>query len=267
MYKIINSHQNPTIKNIVKLKKGRNRKKEDRILIEGLREIIIALESGIQIESLLFSSDVKNLNLTLTKKIDDKNIIKIDEKIFQKISNRENPDGYLAMAIPQENDLIKYKPKKDPLILILEKLEKPGNFGAIFRTADALGVDAIIVCEAQTDLYNPNIIRTSLGTVFTNKIFNCSNETAIEWLKKNKIKILATTPHTENNFYNENYKTGIAIAIGSEDKGLSDIWLEKCDKKILIPMHGKINSLNASVSAAIMLTEAVRQKFDNTKQL
>ncbi|OGF25223.1 hypothetical protein A2331_05940 [Candidatus Falkowbacteria bacterium RIFOXYB2_FULL_34_18] len=261
MYKIINSPQNQIIKKIIKLKKSRNRKKEKHILIEGLREIIIALKADIKIETLFFSSDISTINSKLTRNIKSEKIIQIDNKIFPKISNRENPDGYLALAAYAENDLKKYKPKNNPLILILEKLEKPGNFGAIFRTADAFGVDAIFICEAQTDLYNPNIIRASLGTVFTNKIFICSSNEAILWLQKNKIKILATTPHTDNNFYNIDYTRSAAIAIGSEDKGLTDVWLNKCDKKILIPMKGKINSLNASASAAIILTEANRQRI------
>lgn len=260
MYKNISSPQNPLFKKIIKLKKSKERKQENLILIEGLREIIIALKAGVNIKNLIFDTEIKEINEKLKKSIDKNNFINIDHNLFEKISLRENPDGYLAIAEPKKNDLHSYKVKKDPLILILEDLEKPGNFGAIFRTADVFGVDAILICEPRTDIYNPNIIRASLGTVFTNQIFICSKNGALDWLKKNKIAVMATTPHSDNNFYKINYKKGVAIAIGSEDKGLSKEFMETADKKILIPMNGKINSLNASVSAAIVLTEANRQR-------
>lgn len=255
---IITSSQNQKIKDIIKLRKTNNRKKTDLFIIEGKKELELAINNNIQISSIYFCPiflKEKTLSYNNIPEINE-----LDEKTFKKISLRENPDGIIALAVPKYLKLNDIIVNKNPLILILESIEKPGNLGAIFRTADACGVDYIIISEAKTDLYNPNVIRSSLGTIFTNKIIICKNNEIFPWLKLNKITTFATTPDTDKIYTDVNFSGGVAIIIGTEHEGLSKTWLEYANFKIKIPMNGKIDSLNASVSAAIILFEAIRQR-------
>ena len=149
---------------------------------------------------------------------------------------------------------------ENPLVVVLEKLEKPGNLGAILRSADGAGANAVLICDALTDLYNPNIIRSSLGSIFTVPVALCDNQEAIEFLKNKKIQILTAQLQDSSFYYDIDMRGGTALVIGSEADGLSEIWRKAADRHILIPMNGKMDSLNASVSAAILLYEAVRQR-------
>ena len=166
------------------------------------------------------------------------------------------------MAIGKINSvgLEKIELKKNSLIIVLEAVEKPGNLGAILRSADAAGADAVIICDGKTDIYNPNVIRASLGTVFTNKVVAEESAETIEWLKKNNIKIFATAPGAKKFYTAIKFSSSAAIVMGTEAAGLSKEWLEAADEKIKIPMAGRIDSLNVSVSLAIVLFEAVRQR-------
>ena len=184
----------------------------------------------------------------------------VTAEIFKKINFRQNPDGFLAVATPARLKLEDIKLNKNPLVIVLEAVEKPGNLGAILRTADGSGADAVIVCEPQTDIYNLNVIRASLGTVFSKQVCVCSSEETVSWLKDKKITSVATTPHADKKYTDINYKLPVAIVIGTEHDGLSEKWLNEADKKIKISMHGQNDSLNASVSAAIIVYEAVRQR-------
>jgi len=254
----ITSTQNPKIKEIIKLRKANKRKKEDLIVIEGQKEVSLALEAGIVIDNLYFSEE-----LAKDKKlagIDKEKIINVEKNVFEKISLRDNPDGFLVLARAKYLELEKIKLSKNPLVVILESVEKPGNLGAILRTADATQVDAVIITDSRTDIYNPNVIRASLGTVFTNNIVICDTEECLAWLKKNKIKSLATTPDAKKIYTDIDYTSPSAIVIGTEHDGLSDKWLDAVDQKIKISMKGKIDSLNASVSTAVVLFEIVRQR-------
>jgi TrmH family RNA methyltransferase len=255
----ISSTKNIQIKNIIKLQKSSERKKQNMICIEGYHELIIALESGINIQNIYYSEDFNKKNLAIPEKINDK-IINVSSMVFKKISYRENPDGFLALAVHPKINLNKIKITKNPLIIILEGVEKPGNLGAISRTVDAVGATALIISNPKTNIFNPNVIRSSLGTVFTNKIATGTNVEVLEWLKKNKIKIFATTPNAKKIYTESNLNGPIAIVIGTEHEGLSKYWLASVDEKIKIPMHGKMDSLNASVSAGIVLFEAKRQR-------
>lgn len=257
MIKII-SNQNPKIKEIIKLRKAHQRKKSDLFIIEGKKEIGLAIDSGIQIIDFFYCQKYfKDQKFIEQKK---ENVYEVSEDIFKKISLRENPDGILCLAKPRYLQLSDLALKKEPLILIIEALEKPGNLGAILRTADAARLDCVILCEAKTDIYNPNVIRSSLGTVFTNNIIIASNAEIFSWLKAKRIKCYAATPDTDKIYTNMDFKGAKAIIIGTEHAGLSPEWLKQADEKIKIPMRGKIDSLNASVSAAIILFEAVRQR-------
>ena len=258
MKDIITSVQNERIKEIIRLRKPRERRKQDLIIIEGKQEIELAHQAGLEIVELFYCQDFAN-----SKKIaglPEEKLAPVVPAVFQKISYRENPDGFLALAKPKYLELSKIKLNKNPLVIILESLEKPGNLGAILRSADAAGADAVIVANPKTDIYNPNVIRASLGTVFTNQVAVASTEEARNWLAKNKIKSLAATPEAKKIYTEVNYTGPVAIIMGEEHPGLSQGWLEKVDEKIKIPMRGKIDSLNVSVSTAIILFEAVRQR-------
>jgi len=258
---MITSIQNPTIKKIIKLQKARERKKENLILIEGRHEISMALSAGVKIIKLYYAKNYKSDNrfrVNVKKEL----IESVNPEVFKKISYRENPDGYLALAKPKRLILNKLKLKKEPLIVILESIEKPGNLGAILRTADAAGVDAVIINDPKVDIYNLNVIRASLGTVFTNNVIIETSKNILKWLKLNKIYSYAATPDTKLLYTNENYKNSTAIIIGSEHLGLSRFWLENANCKVKIPMLGKIDSLNASVSAAILLYEVLKQRLN-----
>jgi len=253
----INSLQNEKIKNLVKLREaGRERKQQGLFLIEGRREINLALKGKIEIENIFFCPDYAKQKL----EIDEEKSIEVSKKVFDKISYRENPDGFLAVAKTREVKLEKVKLNSKPLIIILEAVEKPGNLGAILRTADAARADAVIINDAKTDIYNPNVIRASQGTVFTVPVILSSIEETVGFCKKNKIKIFATTPDTEKEYAKVDYSGCCAIVMGTEDKGLSREWLKSADEKIKIKMRGQIDSLNVSVSTAIILFEALRQR-------
>jgi len=254
----LTSPQNELIKSIVKLRQARERKAQGKILIEGIREVTMAIAGKIEFEKILFCQDYGYTDEKILKLAGDK-LVTVSKIIFDKISARENPDGFLAIAKPKNLTLQNIKLSKNPLIIILENIEKPGNLGAIARTADAGGVDAIIV-SANTDIYNPNAIRSSQGTIFTNQIVAVDSTETIKWLKEKNIKIFATTPRAMIEYVKVDYKKPSAIVLGAEDKGLSDVWLNESDEKIKINMRGKIDSLNVSVTAAIMVFEAMRQR-------
>jgi len=254
---IINSLQNEKIKNLIKLREySKERKQRKLFLIEGSREIGLALAGGFKIENIFYCADYgKRLPGLAVEKI-----IEVSKKVFKKISYRENPDGLLALVKAREIKLDEIKLNFTPLIIILEAVEKPGNLGAILRTADAVGIDAVIINDIKTDIYNPNIIRASQGTVFTVPTVVASCQESLAWCKKGGIKILATSPEAILDYVKADFKKPCAIVLGTEDKGLSREWLDAADERIKINMSGKIDSLNVSVSVAVILFEAARQR-------
>lgn len=256
---MITSTHNPKIKAILKLKKSRERKAQGLVLVEGHPEIKMALEGGTQAETLFYAPDYAR-HLPSPDTVMSQETIQVDTKVFDKLAYREHPDGFLAVVRPFHLELRQVQLKLNPLIVVLEAVEKPGNLGAVLRTADAAQVDAVIVCESQTDIYNPNVIRASLGTVFTNQVVITTNEEALDWLRIKGIKILATTPRASKTYYEFDLSAAIAIVIGAEHDGLTEFWLNKADERALIPRQGQIDSLNASVSAAIMVFESLRQR-------
>ncbi len=254
---IIESLQNEKIKNIVKLRESsRERKNQGLFLIEGWREINLALKGSIKVKNLFYCQEYIKKEL----KFNEEKSVEVSKKVFDKISYRENPDGFLAVAEIKNKKLPDIKLSAKSLIVILEAVEKPGNLGAILRTADAVGADAIIINDAKTDIYNSNVIRASQGTIFTVPTILASINETVEFCQKNKIKILATTPEAKKEYIGVDYNLSCAIVMGTEDKGLSQTWLKSADEKIKIKMNGKIDSLNVSVSAAVILFEAIRQR-------
>jgi RNA methyltransferase, TrmH family len=252
----ITSPSNNRIKALVKLQEKSSERKEKKLfVVEGQREITQALAAGYTCETLFVCPE-----LVRTKQPETScELIDVSKTVFSKIAYRENSDGLLGVFRQSTKTLDEIKLGKIPLVLILEAVEKPGNLGAILRTADAAGVDAVIVCDPKTDIFNPNVIRSSLGAVFTNQLVVTSNAEVMEWLIKMKIIPYAAALSGEKKHYEANFNAPAAIVMGTEAEGLSDFWLTKCEQ-IKIPMHGKIDSLNVSASCAVIVFEALRQR-------
>jgi len=258
--KQIQSPQNPLIKNILRLQeKSRERKKQQLFVVEGKREIELALKGNFEIESLLFVS--QKIDYEDLKKFDANEIIEISREVYQKLAYRESTEGIIALAKSKNIELnsLLFK-NRNPLLLVIEGVEKPGNIGAMIRSADAANVDAVILADPKTDQYNPNVIRSSVGCVFTKNIISSSSEKIIRFFKENNIKMYAATLQNSNLYTRENYKEASAIIVGTEANGLTKIWREHSTKNINIPMQGEIDSMNVSVAAAILLFEAKRQR-------
>lgn len=260
MSEIITSTQNPKVKQALKLRDGKERKEKNLILIEGAREVFLALGSNIKIETLFYCPELAGENSELFLLINKKIIIQTSADVFKKMAYRDHPDGVLAIAEPNPIKLNDIRLSKNPLVIVVEAVEKPGNLGAILRSADAAGVDAVIISDPKTDIYNPNVIRASLGTVFSNQVAASTTEEVIKWLADKKIKSFAALPRAEKVYTLSDYTGFSAIVIGAEDVGLSDKWVSKADEQIKITMKGKIDSLNASVCLAVVLFEALRQR-------
>lgn len=258
----ITSPQNPQIKNLKRLEKAGERKEQNRFVIEGLRETVLAFRAGYGIETLFVCEEVvtQSKEYPLSELSAISNQISISESVYQSLAYRETTEGVIAIAKPQQHSLENLQLKNNPLVLVIEAVEKPGNLGAMLRTADAAGVDAVIICDGKTDLYNPNVIRSSIGTVFTNQIAVCNTTEAISYLKQNNIASYAAELSATKFHYQQNFKTATAIVVGTEATGLSAEWMNAANENIKIPMLGKIDSLNVSVSAAVLLFEAVRQR-------
>ena len=253
---MITSKSNPKIKNVVKLQKSSERREQNRIIIEGRREIERAVACGFVIDTLFVCNEI----LSAEVNIEANTIEEVSLEVFEKIAYREGSDGLLAVAIPKYANLKDFKPKKKPLIIVLETVEKPGNLGAVMRTADAAGVDAVIIADPRTDLFNPNAIRASIGTIFSVPLFACSSEECIEWLKANDIRIYCTYLKASIDYLEADFREGSAIVMGTEATGISDIWVEAADQNLIIPMNGIADSLNVSVTTAIVVFEAIRQR-------
>ncbi len=253
---MITSKTNPKIKNVVKLQKSSERREQNRIIIEGRREIERALACGFVIDTLFVCNELGAQSSEIKANV----IEEVSLEVFEKIAYRESSDGLLAVAIPRYSDLKNFKPKKNPLIIVLETVEKPGNLGAVMRTADAAGVDAVIIADPRTDLFNPNAIRASIGTIFSVPLFACSSEECIKWLKENDITIYCTYLKASIDYLDADFKKGSAIVMGTEATGISDTWVEAADQNLIIPMNGIADSLNVSVTTAIVVFEAIRQR-------
>ena len=260
--KEITSIQNSYIKNLLKLQeKARERKKQGLFIIEGKREITLAISAGYKFDTILFFPNLISEDEVLHLFNANVNRIEISKEVYHKLAYRGSTEGIIAVTKAKNNSLenIQFNSKK-PLLLIAEGIEKPGNIGALLRTADAANVDAVLIANPKSDLYNSNIIRSSVGCVFTNQIATGTSEEIIAFLQKNNISIYAATLQNSNEYYKENYMESSAIVVGTEATGLTDIWREAANQNVNIPMQGQIDSMNVSVSAAIILFEAKRQR-------
>jgi TrmH family RNA methyltransferase len=259
----IQSVQNSRIKNVQKLfAKSKERKEQNLFVIEGTRELHLALAGSYTLDSVFICPDLFSGNgyLEIRSEINNSILFEVSPQVFQKIAYREHSDGIVALAKPKSHTLNELNLPDNPFIIVLEAVEKPGNLGAILRTADAAMVDAVIVCDLLTDIYNPNVIRSSVGCVFTVPLAIANQSAIFSYLKKNRIRILAAELQASQWYQDTDFTQACALIMGTEAEGLTGFWIERADACLKIPMRGKIDSLNVSVSTAVLTFEAMRQR-------
>ncbi|MDT0649931.1 TrmH family RNA methyltransferase [Autumnicola edwardsiae] len=265
MHKQISSLQNAAVKHLLQLQeKSRNRRKEGLFTVEGMREIRLGIKGGFQLTEIYFQADLTSEEEI--KSVSENGnfrpeVIELSPEVYNKLAYRGSTEGVIAVFRSRNCALedLKFSSEK-PLILIAEAPEKPGNIGALLRTADAAKVDAVIIANPKTDLYNPNIIRSSVGCVFTNQVATASTSEIIAFLKRQHIKIYAAALQSSKIYAEIDFRESSAIVVGTEATGLSSEWLENSDQNIIIPMSGEIDSMNVSVAAGILVFEAKRQR-------
>ncbi len=258
--KVISSLQNTFIKELLKLQeKSRERKKQGLFVIEGKREVELAKKGGYEITTLLFVSS--KVSQDFLSQFSETDMIEVTDEVYYKIAYRASTEGLIALAKTKDLALknLQFR-NKTPLILVAESIEKPGNIGAMLRTADAANIDAVILADPKTDVYNPNVIRSSVGCLFTNQIGVGSSEEVISFLKENNISIYSATLQNSNEYTQIDYTQASALVVGTEATGLTDRWRDLATQNINIPMEGVIDSMNVSVAAAILIFEAKRQR-------
>ena len=268
MQKQISSLQNPLVKQTLQLlDKSRERRKNGLFVIEGKREIELALKGGYLLKTIMFCSDIiSDEELVNIRNLSSLEVefIEITSEVYEKLSYRTSTEGLLAIAKVQDLSLKNLVfTSSNPLILVAEAPEKPGNIGALLRTADAANFDAVIIANPKTDIYNPNIIRSSVGCIFTRKIATATTSEIIAFLKEKKIAIYSAILQESVAYDTINFKEASAIVVGTESTGLSEDWRQNATKNISIPMQGKIDSMNVSVAAGILIFEAKRQRGFN----
>ena len=284
---VITSVQNPRVKAVVALQqKSAERRRTGLFVVEGRREVEHCVEMGLEVVEVFVCEEMGGWNcdqvaanrteemkktegmkeaegMKETKKAEGMRGVKVTEVtrgVYEKMAYRGGTEGVMAVVKSKERRLDELDLNENPLIVVVERVEKPGNLGAILRSADAAGADAVVVCDPLTDLWNPNLIRSSIGAVFTVPCMTCGSEECIEFLKAHGIQILTAQLQDSELYYDTDMRRGTAIVMGTEATGLTDVWREAADAHIRIPMLGRLDSLNVSVSAAILLYEAVRQR-------
>ncbi|HVI69578.1 MAG TPA: RNA methyltransferase [Magnetospirillaceae bacterium] len=261
---IITSKQNPAVKALGALRRRREREQAGVTLVDGFEELSCALASGTTIQQLYVCPELMGAGEQTGRLKQLVNagisITELSRDVFEKVAYREGADGWLAIVPALKADLAEINPPQKPLLLVCEAVEKPGNIGAMLRTADAAGADAVISVASVTDWGNPNVIRASKGAVFAVPVADTTQDALYAWLKDHNVTIVAATPDTDIPFTEPDLTGGVALFVGSEKFGLSDFWLEHADVRVRIPMVGKVNSLNVATSGALLLYEAVRQR-------
>ncbi|MDR1681751.1 MAG: RNA methyltransferase [Prevotellaceae bacterium] len=262
----LTSVNNPRIKAVGALQtNSRMRRRQGLFVIEGRREITMAIDAGYTIETLFYCPEAGATG-DLPAHLSPTAGVRVAKPVFDRIAYRENSDGLLAIAQAKEHAIDSLNLPPRPIIIVAEAVEKPGNLGAILRTADAAGIDALIVCEPVTDIYNPNVVRASLGCLFTQQIALCSSPQALAWLRANNLRIYAAELLASQWYHQTDFTVPCAIAVGAEATGLSSFWLRHADARIKIPMRGRVDSLNVSVSTAVLAFEAIRQRTMNDER-
>ena len=258
----ITSAQNPKIKNLLLLQeKSKARKEQGLFVVEGRRELQHCLEGGFTVRTIFVCPEIPGAEAeAICDTIPSSAVIEIPAELYRKVAYRDSTEGIIAEVEYKALKLSDLQLPENPLIMVLESVEKPGNLGAVLRSADAAKADAVFICDPLTDLYNPNLIRASVGAVFTVPVVAVKSEEAIGFLKKRNVQILTAQLQDSSLYYDVDMTCAAALVMGTESTGLTDIWREAASAHIRIPMLGRLDSLNVSVSAAILLFEAVRQR-------
>jgi RNA methyltransferase, TrmH family len=260
VHQLITSHHNPKIKSLVSLEKPRERKKQCLFVIEGRKEIALALEAGYRIGNLFFCEAMIRIEEVMRFGLPEKALFPVTKDVFERMAIRENSGGIIAVAEQKTHRLEQISLSSNPLLLVLEAVEKPGNLGAVLRTADAAGLDAVIICDPQTDFYNPNVIRSSVGCIFAKQIASATSDETIAWLINHHINIFCTSLSGSTAYHKQDYTGPSAIIMGTESTGLSERWIIHSQANVIIPMSGAADSLNVSTAAAVVVFEAKRQR-------
>lgn len=260
----ITSLSNPRIKDLVRLRERRHRDRTETFLVEGFRELTRAHAAGLEIRTLYVCPDLylgsNEPAIVAAIAETGTEIVELAAAPFRKASYRDRPEGLLAVAEQFDTSLDSLELSPDPLVLVVEAIEKPGNLGTMLRTADAAGCDAVIVCDPTTDPFNPNVVRASTGTLFIVPLAIAGSAETLSFLGGRGVRTVATTPDTSLIHSDADLTGPIAIAIGTEQYGLTDTWLSGADERVRIPMAGQADSLNAAMAAGVVLFEAVRQR-------
>jgi TrmH family RNA methyltransferase len=260
----VTSVSNPRVKSLVGLRRRRQRDQLGLMLVEGYEELTLALAAGVVPITLYVCPDLVRDDADLGTVADvealGSEIVVVSNRVFEKVAYRESPDGWLAVVRTVPTDLAALRLSDNPLTLVCESVEKPGNLGAMLRTADAVGADAVVAAQPITDWGNPNIVRASKGTVFSVPVAAAGSTDVLTWARERSMTVVAATPDTDTVFTDVDMSGPTVVAVGSEKHGLTDEWLRSADVRVRIPMFGKANSLNVATSAAIILYEALRQR-------
>ncbi len=260
----ITSPANPRIKELARLSRPAMRRQTGLFLLETGRQLHRALQAGVELMELYVCDELLN-DRSIVQRAADAGIrpIPISRRVCEKLAYRQNPQGLIAVMRRAHRNLDQLKLSAPPLLVVCSGLEKPGNLGAIARSADAAGADALLIDDAQADLYNPNLIRASTGAVFSRPVICETADRLIDWLGANHIAIIAATPQAEHDYCAIDLTGPIAFVVGREDQGLDDTWQRAATQHVRIPMTGRVDSLNVSVTAAVLLFEAARQRRYN----
>lgn len=260
----IESLQNLRVKNAVRLNQARERSAKQRTLIEGYRPLLRAVENAYPLEEVYFCPTLflgENEPALLERAAQAGAVlIELTEEPLRKITTRNRPEGLLALAPIIRHPLENYYPEPRGFYLIVERIERPGNLGTIFRSADAAGVSGVVICDPQTDAFNPEVIRASIGTVFTTPMFEARSAEALAWCQRHGLQTVAATPHTDLFYTDADLTPALAVVVGAEKVGLSEVWLEQADVQVRIPMLGQADSLNVATATTLLLYEVLRQR-------
>lgn len=262
----ITSLANPRVKHVVRLRQRSHRDDDGLMIVEGYREIRRALDHGYRPTALFYCEELwlrheHEPGVVADCRAAGAELFACTRPVFEKMAYRERPDGLLAIGPQVACTLADLKLPADALVLVCEAIEKPGNLGTMLRSADASGVSAVIVCDPCTDIHNPNVVRASTGTLFTLPVAVAGAGETADWLKANGFAVLAATPHAEKLHFEQPLTGRTALCLGSEQYGLSDIFMKDAGLRVRIPMFGVADSLNVSAAATILLAEAARQRI------
>jgi TrmH family RNA methyltransferase len=260
----LTSPNNPRVKELVALRRRRSRDSGAVTLVEGHAELVLALDAGVRPSALYWSPELVGADQLGT--VDrvaalGAEVVRLSRPVFEKVAYRQSPDGWLAVVPAVPTDLGRLRLGERPLLVVCEGVEKPGNLGAVLRTADAAGATAVIAAGPVTDWGNPNLVRASKGTVFSVPVASAGSAEVLDWLAERAVPVVAATPEAERLLVDADLTGPVAIAVGSESDGLSGPWLERAQLRVRIPMFGRADSLNVATSAAILVYEAVRQRM------